>query len=194
MSEINKDQNSNDLDSITRFIHLGITLLGILAWITGYFANDYKRMHHIGFDMHKWLGIGLSLFILLRLIYGFIGPKNVQFINWVPYNKERLLLVWEDILTLLKFQLPDRPTHQGLSGLVQTFGLLVFSWMSITGSLMFFYLQPGSKARGMMHFIKEIHEVGNWLIPIFLGIHGGAVILHALAGNHLWRKTFFLEK
>ncbi|MDP3181711.1 MAG: hypothetical protein Q8M54_02705 [Desulfobaccales bacterium] len=45
-----------------------------------------------------------------------------------------------------------------------------------------------------MHFIKEIHEVGVWLIPIFLGIHVGAVILHALAGNHLWRKTFFLEK
>jgi cytochrome b561 len=194
MPEIKIDQNSNEIDSLTRFIHLGITLFGILAWITGYFAGDYKRMHHIGFNIHKWLGIGLSFFILLRLIYGIIGPKNVQFINWIPFTKERLLLVWEDILTLLKFQLPDRPTHQGLSGLVQSFGLLVFSWMSITGSLMFFYLHPGSKVRGMMHFIKEIHEIGNWLIPIFLGIHGGAVILHALAGNHLWRKIFFLEK
>jgi len=91
-------------------------------------------------------------------------------------------------------RLPDRPTHQGLSGLVQTFGLAVFSWMAITGSLMFFYLEPGHKAMGLMHFIKEIHEVGVWLIPIFLGIHVGAVTLHALAGNHLWRKTFFLGK
>lgn len=33
-----------------------------------------------------------------------------------------------------------------------------------------------------------------WLIPIYLGIHVGAVLLHALAGDHRWRRTFFLGK
>jgi hypothetical protein len=27
-----------------------------------------------------------------------------------------MIAVWEDILTLLKFRLPDRPVHQGLVG------------------------------------------------------------------------------
>ncbi len=183
-----------ELDVFTRFIHLGLTVFGVLAWVMGYWAGDYKKAEHLGFSIHRWLGMGLSIFMALRLLWGFWGPDNVRFTQWVPYTPERLKLVWEDGLTLLSLRLPDRPPHQGLSGLVQTFGLAVFSWMALTGSLMFLYLEPGHKAGGLLHVIKEIHEVGLWLIPIFLGIHGGAVLLHALAGNHLWRKTFFLEK
>ena len=84
--------------------------------------------------------------------------------------------------------------HVGLSGLVQTFGLGAFAWMAVTGSLMFFYLTPGHKARGFLHPIKEMHEAVVWLIPIYLGIHVGAVLLHALAGDHRWRRTFFLKE
>ncbi len=183
-----------ELDGITRFIHLGLTIFGVLAWIAGFWAGDYKKAAHLGFSIHRWLGMGLSIFMALRLLWGFWGPDNVRFTQWVPYTPERLKLVWEDALTLLSLRLPDRPPHQGLSGLVQTFGLAAFAWMALTGSLMFLYLEPGRKATGLMYFIKEIHEAGVWLIPIFLGIHVVAVVLHALAGNHLWRKTFFLEK
>jgi len=84
--------------------------------------------------------------------------------------------------------------HLGLSALVQTFGLAAFSRMALTGSLMFFYLTPGHKVRGVLHFIKEMHEAAMWLIPIYLGIHVGAVLLHALAGDHRWRWTFFLKE
>ena len=94
----------------------------------------------------------------------------------------------------MRFRLPDRPAHQGLAGLVQTFGLLTFSWMALTGSLMFFYLKPGIETAGMMHYIEEMHEIGEGLIPLFLGLHVGAVILHALTGRHLWRKMFFLRE
>jgi cytochrome b561 len=53
---------------------------------------------------------------------------------------------------------------------------------------------PGHKARGVLHTIKEMHEAVIWLIPIYLGIHIGAVVLHALAGDHRWRRTFFLKE
>jgi cytochrome b561 len=84
--------------------------------------------------------------------------------------------------------------HVGLSGLVQTVGLGAFAWMALTGSLMFFCLTPGYKARGFLHLVKEMHEAVMWLIPIYLGIHVGAVLLHALAGDHRWQRTFFLKK
>ena len=58
---------------------------------------------------------------------------------------------------------------------------------------MFFYLDPGQKASGVLHFIMEIHEIGEGLIPVFIALHAGAVILHALAGRHKWRKMVFLE-
>ena len=193
MKSYSEAAEKHDLDHFTRIIHLGLMFCGILAYLVSGWAGEYESPKHFGYTLHSWLGIGLASFIALRLIYGLVGPASARFTQWVPYTKERLLLVWEDILTLLRFHLPDRPSHMGLSGLVQTFGLLTFIWMALTGSLIFLYLQPGQKAIGMLHFIMEIHEIGEGLIPVFLALHVGAVLLHALTGRHLWRKMIFLN-
>jgi cytochrome b len=184
----------DDLDVLTRVIHLGLMVFALAAWSASRWAEDYAHARHLGFSVHSWLGMGLATFISLRLIYGLVGPVNVRFSQWVPYTKARLRFVWEDILTLLKFRLPDRASHQGLAGLVQTFGLLTFSWMAFTGSLMFFYLKPGQETGGVLHFVMEVHGIGETAIPLFLGLHVGAVVLHALSGNHLWRRMLFLEE
>jgi cytochrome b len=184
----------DDLDVLTRIIHLGLMVFALTAWSASGWAEDYAHTTHLGFTVHSWLGMGLVTFISLRLVYGLVGPASVRFSQWVPYTKARLLLAWEDVLTLLKFRMPDRPSHQGLAGLVQTFGLLTFLWVGLTGSLMFFYLEPGQEASGLLHFVMEMHEIGETAIPLFLGLHVGAVVLHALFGNHLWRRMLFLEE
>ena len=184
----------DEIDLGTRIIHLGLMVFGVLAWLVSGWADDYKRASHLGFTIHSWLGMGLSVSIALRLIWGLIGPESARFTRWVPYTKERLLLAWEDVLTLLKFQLPQRPLHQGLSGLVHAFGLVVFSWMALTGTLMFTYVVPGQKMQGIMRLVKELHEMGDVAIWVFLGLHVGAVLLHALAGDHRWRKMLFLTE
>ncbi len=183
-----------NLDEITRLIHLGLTVFGILALVTGLWAGDYKRFHHLGFSLHKWLGLTLSFFMAWRIWNGFFGAQEALFEQWVPYNSDRLKMVWVDGLNLLRLKLPERPAHQGLAGLVQTFGLVVFAWMAGTGSLMALFLTPGRKAGGFVHAIKEAHELGFWLIVAFLLIHVSAVTLHALTGDHRWRKMFFFEK
>jgi cytochrome b len=186
--------DSRDLDDITRFIHLGLTVFGILALITGLWADDYKRAHHLGFSVHKWLGLTLSFFLAWRGWQGLFGPREARFSQWVPYTPARLKLAGEDCLNLLKLKLPERPSHQGLAGVVQAFGLAVFAWMALTGSSMALWLAPGRKAGVFVHTLKELHELGPWLIVAFLAIHGGAVILHACTGQNLWRKMFFLER
>ncbi len=194
MTETPYPTKRQDPDEITRLIHLGLTVFGILALITGRWAGDYKRLHYLGFSLHKWLGLTLSFFLAWRIWNGFFGAQEDLFSRWVPYNSARLQMAWEDGLNLLKLKLPDRPAHQGLAGLVQTFGLAVFAWMAGTGTLMALFLTPGHKAAGFVHVIKELHELGLWLIVVFLVIHIGGVTLHALTGNHLWRKMFFIEK
>ena len=80
-----------------------------------------------------------------RIWNGFFGTQEARFSQWVPYNPERLRMAWEDVLNLLRLKLPNRPPHQGLAGVVQTFGLAVFAWMAVTGSLMALFLTPGTK-------------------------------------------------
>jgi cytochrome b len=169
-------------------------VFGLLALLTGFLAGDYKTSRHLGFGVHRWLGISLAAFLALRLWHGFWGPQEARFRQWVPFTRERLLYILEDLGTILKFQLPDRPPRQGLSGLVQTFGLAAFAWMGTTGACMFFFMTSGGKATGFMYLVKEIHEAGWWLALVFLCIHGGTVILHALAGQELWRSMFFLPR
>lgn len=184
---------SEELDSFTIFLHFGLMGFGVLAWLTGEWAESYKGMQHLAFRVHKMLGVGVALFIAARLYHGFRGPRTARFAAWVPYTTERLRLACEDILGLLKLKLPNRPPHQGLAGLWETFGLAVFTWMSVTGLFIFLFLTPGHKT-GFTHVLKELHELGEDLIPIFLGVHVAAVIVHALAGDHRWRKMFFLKE
>ena len=193
MQQTTKNSRSGELDSFTIFLHFGLMTFGVLAWLTGDWAGDYKKIKQLGFTVHKMLGLGTALFVAARLFHGFCGPEPARFANWVPYSFERLKMVFEDIRNLFTLKLPDRPPHLGLAGLWEAFGLAVFTWMGATGIFMFLFLPPGHKARGFMHVVKELHEFGEWLVPIFLAVHVSAVILHALAGDHRWRKMFFLK-
>jgi len=62
------------------------------------------------------------------------------------------------------------------------------------GVMSLFFLEPGQRAGGLIHFVEEIHEVGETLVPLYLVIHVGAVIIHALYGRDIWRKMFFMKK
>lgn len=177
-------------DLFTRIIHLGLMLLGIAAWLTGELAEDYDEGTDWGFTVHSWVGMGVAVFILLRLIYGVVGPDTVRFTCWVPCTRTRLVRVWEDLLTLLRFSLPDRPPHVGLSGLVQMFGLLLFFWMAFTGSILFFFIEPGNEAGGILHQMEEFHEVGEELIPVYLLVHVGAVVIHSFVDHSFVKRIF----
>ncbi|MCE5266059.1 MAG: cytochrome b/b6 domain-containing protein [Deltaproteobacteria bacterium] len=183
----------DELDVVTRILHLGLVFFGLLALATGNFAGDYKIVGGIGFSLHRWIGVGVALLIGLRLAYGIWGPEEIRFINWVPYTRERLRLVWEDVAGLARFRLPERQPHQGVAALVETSGLLLFLFLAASGLLLFFMIAQGHRAEGMTRAVKEFHEVAEVLLPLFFFGHGGAVLLHAMTGNHLWRKMVFLK-
>jgi len=44
----------------TRLIHFLLAVLGVAAVVSGQFAGDYRRLSHLGFDLHKWLGAVLA--------------------------------------------------------------------------------------------------------------------------------------
>ncbi len=182
------------IDIPTKVIHLGIMVFALTAYFTGDGADDYKKLEYSGYTLHKWLGMGLSLSILLRIIYGLIGTQTARFLNWVPYTKERLRLAREGLMSVFLYRKPNRPAHQGIAGLINAAGLIIFTWMAVTGSLIFFFLEPGKRAGSFMHFIKEIHEMGEIMVPAYLVIHVGAVIIHALYGRDIWRKMFFMKR
>ena len=105
------------------------------------------------------LGMTLLLFLTSRFLYGLLGQKAYRFSNWFPYKVSYLATIKEDLQDLAMLKLPKRQDHQGLAGLVQAFGLVIFSWMAITGTIMFVTNVSDDS------FMSELHEVGEGLIP-----------------------------
>ena len=171
--------------------HLTIVVLCFAAWLTGDIADDYKKLEYTGFIIHGYLGMALSVAVFIYLGYGIAGPRQFRFSKWLPFTGERLRQARYDLADLVRFKLPEHKRRQGVAGLVQFFGILLFFWLASTGSLLYFFVEPGSKVRGLMHTVKEAHEVGGILIPLYLGLHIGAVIAHSLTGNHVWKEIFF---
>jgi cytochrome b561 len=178
------------IDALTRSIHLAMVVCGMAALMSGQFAGDYKSADHGGFVIHRWCGIAMALVMLVYVARGLSGAAAQRFSSWIPFNRRRLQSVWQDVLTLTRLQLPERPLHGGLAGLVQTAGLAAFGWMALSGALLFFWLEPGSRATGTLRLVKKLHEAGEMVVWCYLALHAGAVFWHAVAGRPLWRSMF----
>lgn len=175
-------------DAATRLIHLALLLFGIAALVSGQFAGDYRRELHTGFDIHRWLGLGMALAVAVRLAWGFLGPTEVRFASWLPVTRARLAVVGQDIAALARLRLPVHVGHEGLSGLVQAIGLAAFAWMAVTGAILFAWLEPGTRAAGWARAIKELHEGGQVVALAYIAVHAGAVLVHSLADDPVWRR------
>ena len=169
-----------------KILHMGIAAFGITAFLTGEGADDGSQSW--GYLLHAYLGLSLATFILLRLLPGFIGSNPLRFSNWSPFSRDQWVLALQDLRSLLRLSIPERGMHEGLAGLTQAFGLLVFGLMAATGTGLF--LLGGGPESDLFEGIEEVHEVGEALIPLYLALHVGSVVVHSLAGSPIWARMW----
>jgi cytochrome b561 len=167
-------------------LHLGMAAFGVLAWLTGEFAEDGTQT--IGYLLHAYLGLSLALFVLLRLLRGVIGSGPLKLSGWSPLAPRQWQMALQDMFGLLRLQMPERRMHEGLAGLTQAFGIALFALMGATGTVLF--LLGGGPESDLFEFVEEVHEVGEALIPLYLLLHVGSVFMHLLAGNPVWRRMW----
>jgi cytochrome b len=183
------------LDIPTRVFHLGLVVFGVWAWWIGEDAHDYHKPDHSGYTLHMYVGLTFSAFLLLRLIWGFAGPKELRFSAWFPYTRERLAYVKDDLRTLMRLRMPEPVTHRGFNALVQALGIVLFTWQGASGALMSLLITPGQKTGGWLSVMREVHHEGGGIwIPTYLALHVGAAVLHAFTGRQIWKKMIFLER
>ena len=173
-----------------KLLHFGLAAFGIAAWLTGELAEDGADT--AGYLLHAYLGLTVGVVILSRVIAGFRPGGALSFSGWSPFSRRQWSLALQDVGGLLQFRLPERASHDGLSGLVQVFGLALFGWMALTGTGLFFL--GGGPETDVLEMLEELHEVGEALIPLYLATHVGAVILHTFAGDAVWKRMFGLGK
>ena len=170
-----------------RLVHMGLAVFGIAAYLTAE-AAEHGGNSSLGYLLHAYLGMTLSVFIMLRIFQGYIGAAEARFSRWSLFSKRQLHIAIEDMKGLARFKMPERDLHEGLAGMVQAFGLIIFAWMSATGSVIFFIDERSSEV--LFEIFEELHEVGEGLIPMFLVLHIGAVIVHSLNGTGFLKRMW----
>lgn len=187
------DNTPAELDVTTRILHLGLAICGTWAWWLGDGAHDFHRVDHSGYILHMWVGLSFAAFLLLRLGYGFFGPRSQRFSTWMPYTRTRFAHVIADVRTLLRFRIPEPVTHQGLNAAIISLALLLFTFQGISGTIMSVYITPGARPEHWLRPIIELHGTGGVWIPAYLILHVGATVLHALTRHQIWKKMVFMK-
>ena len=168
---------------IVRLIHLGLIIFGISAFLTGELAEEEANW---GYLIHAYLGLALTFFIVSRSVIGVAGPVSLRFSSWFPVTVDRFRVVIDDIKQLFRLRLPEHSGHEGVSALVHAFAIILFLWMGLTGTVLYFIGDYEASAVG--EFVAEINEVGESLIPLFLLMHIGAVVFHTVLVHSIWKR------
>jgi len=166
-----------------KFIHLGMATFGIAAYATAELTDAAW-----GYLLHAYLGLSLAAFIAARIVGGLSGRPALAFTGWSPFSSRQWSLALDDIRRLVRLDVPERGMHEGLAGLTQAAGIALFAWMGATGTGMF--LIDEGAYHDVYEALEELHEVGEGLIPLYLILHVGSVVVHMLAGHPIWRRMW----
>jgi len=169
-----------------KILHGGLAIFGITAYLTSEFAED--GFGSSGYYLHAYLGLSLTAFILLRIFRGFTGQEPMRFSTWSPFSSRQWSLARQDVRSLVRLSVPERGMHEGLAGLTQAFGIILFCWMGLTGTGLFL-LGDNTKVT-LFEVLEEFHEIGESLIPLYLALHVGSVIVHSVAGKPIWQRMW----
>lgn len=109
-------------DPLVRLFHLSIA--GV--FIANYFFNE------AGDDWHVWLGYYAMAWLLVRLVWGFVGPRSARWTDFWP-TRTRLAA---HVRALLKGRPAHRLGHSPLGALVMILMLSAMSILGVSGFLM----------------------------------------------------------
>ncbi|WP_447893107.1 cytochrome b/b6 domain-containing protein [Pseudomonas marginalis] len=109
-------------DPLVRLFHLSIA--GV--FVANYFFNE------AGDDWHVWLGYYAMAWLLVRVVWGFIGPRSARWADFWPTPKR----LKNHLRSLLNRRPQHRLGHSSLGALVMLLMLLALLVVGISGFLM----------------------------------------------------------
>lgn len=187
-----------------RVIHWGLALSTItlaalaILWEAGEELGMPKEGRETLKEVHAYVGYSLVLFLVLRIIWGFMGNRYARWGDIFPHTKAQ----WEGIKANLRWYFrgfrgapPDAVGHDPVASLIYIafFGILISQVVTGLGlSGLEFNLFPGpsfmagigeAAKETLEHGLEEVHEFGHFFILFYLVFHLAGGILHDVKGK-----------
>ncbi|MBF0184630.1 MAG: cytochrome b/b6 domain-containing protein [Magnetococcales bacterium] len=189
-------------DRMTRVLHLGIALGGVLQLLSATVMVHPKpgRAGDAIYAMHEAGGQVLLAILIIHWLWCLLRRGEVPFVALWPWFAPSCYpgLLADARLYFghaLHGKLPDIQGFSPLVVAVQGIGLLLATLLGISGVLLSLATGDGAAMVGWLHDVKEGHEVLGGLMWAYLLLHAGMAMLHHWAGHdtlrmmlRIWQK------
>lgn len=146
-------------DLFIRFFHWSVVLM---------FTLDYGLIEDGGSgSMHRILGYAIGILLILRIIWGLIGPTNARFASFFPTPQR----IKRHLMDLKHGQVDPREGHNPLGGAMVILLLIMLAVISLSG-----WMQTWDQFWGEA-WLEEVHEMAANFTLLLVVIHVSAVIV-----------------
>lgn len=155
-------------DPFVRLFHWSLVALFVAAYATG---------DEIGW-LHVRAGYAIVALVILRVVWGFVGPRNARFASFLRSPRETFAFLRDS----LRLKAPRHLGHNPAGGAMIVAMLGALAYVSATGILLTTDAFWGSEA------MKEAHEAGVNVMIGLVFLHLAGVALASLEhGENLVR-------
>jgi cytochrome b len=144
-------------DPVVRAFHWSLVAL----FLTAYMSGD------AGGQVHIAAGTGIAGLIVLRIVWGFVGPRHARFSNFV--RSPRIVLAY--VRDLVRLRAPRYLGHNPAGGAMIIALLVMLAYTGITGYMMTTDAFWGAK------WVEELHEAAASLTVGLVVFHVFGVLL-----------------
>jgi cytochrome b561 len=182
---------------LTRILHallaiaISLQLLSSLVMRTPRPGRVLTPLQAFGFESHRVIGVTAFCVLLLHwlvFVSGYAYKGVGHFYPWFSRTRRAALL--DEIHALTRLHVPDPRHKDSLAGAVEGLGLAVGSVLALSGTVLFLGMAPNGTMSAGVHVIKEFHEFWGPVMWTYLGIHGGAVLVHLWSGHRSILSVF----
>lgn len=175
-------------DPLLRLLHASIAGAILALIVTSQLADGFEHGPYEDtlWNLHILSGYGLATSLLVRLLWGMIGPASARWRDlWHPAE-------WKASLQKLRLPGTHRVGHDPVASLAYLFAYGVMALMVVTGlGLAASEFQAGplaawlGNASWLEDVLKDPHEAGFVLMLWFIGLHMTALVYHQLRGERV---------
>jgi len=182
---------------VTRILHAALLLTVLHQLASSLWAEKPLPGDDMGWPyyLHERIGIVgfavLCLFWLWVLARGPLEPSPGHLCPWFSAPRRSALVA--DVVALLRafvrLRAPQRD-FGALAGATHGLGLLLASWMALTGIVWFFVFDGGVYGRSVL----GLHRVAANLMWVYLIGHALAALAHQALGDDVFSRMFWFKR
>jgi cytochrome b561 len=181
----------------TRLLHLALLLMVVHQLLSSLWAEKPRPGEEMGWPYYLHERVGVAGYVILVLFWLWLlarGPREPAPGHLLPWlSAPRRAAVVADVAklvrALLKLRMPPLELD-ALAGAAHGLGLLVASWMVLTGLAWFFVFDGGAYGRTVL----GLHRLAANLMWAYVIGHAFVAIAHQGLGDDIFSRMFWFRR